>query len=64
MRERERREGGAHGGGVGRRRRVGQSGPAGPGWVGLGRGPGQKPTTHASTDRNPNRGTRLSETCD
>jgi hypothetical protein len=26
---------------------------AGPGWAGLGRRPGQKPTTHATTDRNP-----------
>jgi hypothetical protein len=35
-----------------------------PGWVGLGHGPGQKPTTHATTDWNPNRGTRLSKTRD
>jgi hypothetical protein len=64
MRERERREEGVHGGGAGRWGRAGQSRPTRPGWVGLGRGPGQKPTTHATTDRNPNRGTRLSKTRD
>jgi hypothetical protein len=29
---------------------AGRLGRAGPGWVGLGRGPGQKPTAHATTD--------------
>jgi hypothetical protein len=42
MRERERREG----------TRRGDMG-TGPDWAGLGRGPGQKPTTHATTDRTP-----------
>jgi hypothetical protein len=27
--------------------------PVGPDWAGLGRGPGQKPTTHMTIDRNP-----------
>jgi hypothetical protein len=37
---------------------------AGPDWAGLGRGPGQKPTTHATTDRNPiaNRNSKRDET--
>jgi hypothetical protein len=42
---------------------------AGPGWArsgraGLGRGPGQKPTTHETTDRNPitNRNPKRNET--
>jgi hypothetical protein len=48
----------------GARTRAGQLGWAGPDWVGLGRGLGHKPTTHATTDRNPNRGTRLSKTRD
>jgi hypothetical protein len=64
MREREIREGGAHGGGAGHRGRAGQSGPAGPGWVGLGRVAGQKPTTRTTIDQNPNRETRLSKTRD
>jgi hypothetical protein len=54
MRERERKEGGGRmgeGQGVGGAwARVGRLGRAGPGWVGLGRGPGQKPTAHATTD--------------
>jgi hypothetical protein len=50
--------------GVGRRGRAGQSGTAGSGWVGLGRVAGQKPTTSTTTDRNPNRETRLSKTHD
>jgi hypothetical protein len=57
MRERERREGARMGEGQsigGARARAGR----------LGHGPGQKPTTHATTDRNPNRGTRMSKTRD
>jgi hypothetical protein len=46
MREREGE--GAHGG-VGA---LGECGSA-PGRAGLGRGPGRKPTTHATTDRSP-----------
>jgi hypothetical protein len=49
MGERERREG-AHRGGTGAR---GAPGRARPDRAGLGRGPGQKPTTHATTDRTP-----------
>jgi hypothetical protein len=50
--------------GTGRRGHAGQSGPAGPDWVGLGRVAVQKPTTNTTTDRNPNRETRLSKTRD
>jgi hypothetical protein len=55
----------------GRQGRKGRVGPGwtGPGWVrsgraGLGRGPEQKPTTHATTDRNPiaNRNLKRDET--
>jgi hypothetical protein len=47
------------GGGVGRQRRRGA-----PGRAGLGRGPGRKPTTHTTTDRNPiaNRNPKRGET--
>jgi hypothetical protein len=67
MRERERRErarmGEGHGVG-GARARAGRLGWAEPGWVGLGRIAGQKPTTRTTTDRNPNHGTRVSKTHD
>jgi hypothetical protein len=46
-------EGGAQGEGQGCQGHVGP-GRAGLGWVGLGRTTGQKPTTHATTDQNPN----------
>jgi hypothetical protein len=63
----KRGEGGrAHGGGRGAR---GTPGQAGPGWArsgraGLGRGPEQKPITHATTARNPivNRNPKRGET--
>jgi hypothetical protein len=47
-------ERGAHGE-VGHQGRVGRARPgrAGSGRVGLGHGPGLKPTTHTTTDRNP-----------
>jgi hypothetical protein len=60
----ERKGGGAHGGGAGRRGRAGQSRPAGPGWVGLGRVAGKKPTTRTTTDRYPIHEMRLSNTRD
>jgi hypothetical protein len=43
---------------------AGQSGTAGPDWVGLGRVAGQKPTTRTTTDQNPIRETRLRKTRD
>jgi hypothetical protein len=49
------REEGARMGGVGRKGRASRARPdwARPGRAGLGCGPGQKPITHATTDRNP-----------
>jgi hypothetical protein len=59
--ERKGEKGGAR---MGRGRASRARGPERAGWAGLGREPGQKPTTHTTTDRNPNRGTRLSKTRD
>jgi hypothetical protein len=62
MRERERREGGTQG----RQGARGMPGRAGavPDRAGLGRGPGQKPTTHSTTDWTPiaNRNPKRDET--
>jgi hypothetical protein len=49
-RKEEKGEGARAWGGAGRRGRAGQSGP---GWDGLGRVAGQKPTTRTASDRNP-----------
>jgi hypothetical protein len=57
MRERD-QERGAHGGGTGRQGRASQ------GRAGLGRTAGQNPMARTTTDRNSNRGTRLSKTRD
>jgi hypothetical protein len=61
---RERGEGARMGGGLGARGEWGALGRAGLGRAGLGRGPGRKPTTHTTTDRNPiaNRNPKRGET--
>jgi hypothetical protein len=64
MRERERREGARMGEGQGVGGAQARAGRLGRARSSLRRGPGQKPTTHATTDWNPNRGTRLSKTRD
>jgi hypothetical protein len=57
MRDRERKEGAHAWGGAGA-----GGARAGAGWAGLGRVAGQKPTTRTTTDRNPIRETRRSNT--
>jgi hypothetical protein len=58
--ERKRGRGAVHGGVLGAR----DQGRPGLGWVGLGRGPGRKPTTPTTTGRNPiaNRNPKRGET--
>jgi hypothetical protein len=49
----ERKEEKGEGARMGRGRAPGRAGQSGPGWVGLGRVAGQKPTTRTTSDRNP-----------